>query len=56
MVDYGYNYSSLFLGYFDSEEEAALAYNIKAVELYGEFAKLNIIRTDIYIKHYEKTA
>lgn len=29
------------LGYFDSEIEAAKAYNDKAVELHGEFANLN---------------
>lgn len=29
------------LGLFDSELEAAEAYNKKAVEIYGEFAKLN---------------
>jgi len=32
-----------FLGYFDSEEEAALAYNKKAIELYGESANINAI-------------
>ena len=29
------------LGYFSTEIEAAEAYNIKAVEIFGPFAKLN---------------
>ena len=32
-----------FIGHFEEEKEAALAYNLKAIELYGEFANLNII-------------
>jgi len=31
------------LGSYNSEEDAARAYNIKAVELFGEFAQLNDI-------------
>lgn len=31
------------LGYFKDENEAAIAYNKKAIELFGEFANLNVI-------------
>ena len=37
------------LGYFDSEEKGAEAYNIEAKKLFGKYANLNII-TDINVK------
>jgi hypothetical protein len=37
------NWMTMHLGCFINEEEAGLAYNEKAIEYFGEFAKLNII-------------
>ncbi|MCV5968484.1 hypothetical protein, partial [Lactococcus petauri] len=38
-----HNKKQITIGYFNNEEEAALAYNKKAIELHGEFASLNKI-------------
>jgi hypothetical protein len=38
-----HNNRLLHLGMYASEEEAAAAYNTKAKEIFGEFARLNII-------------
>lgn len=35
------NYKPIVIGYFDTAREAAIAYNQAAIELVGEFAKLN---------------
>ena len=37
----GFNYKTIHIGYFNSEEDAARAYDTKAKELHGEFAYLN---------------
>jgi hypothetical protein len=37
------DYKMLNLGRFKTENEAGLAYNTKAKELFGEFARLNVI-------------
>lgn len=38
-----YNGKEIFLGYYDSKEEAALAYNTKAAELFGDYVRLNVL-------------
>ncbi len=35
------DYKQIEIGSFDTQEEAAIAYNKKAIELFGEFAYLN---------------
>jgi hypothetical protein len=38
-----FNYEGIYLGLFISEIDAAIAYNAKAKELFGEYARINII-------------
>jgi len=40
-MKYGKNYA---LGYFNDEVEAANAYDLKALELFGEYAKPNFVK------------
>lgn len=42
-----HNKKQYHLGSYDTENEAAIVYNSKAKELYGEFANLNIIDEDL---------
>lgn len=37
------DYKQISIGRFKTEKEAAIAYNVKAIELHGEFANINII-------------
>ena len=39
----GYNGKVIYIGLFKDEKDAGRAYNVKAKEMFGEFAKLNII-------------
>lgn len=43
MAQINCNHKYHYIGYFDTEAEAAIAYNIKAKALYGDFANLNIV-------------
>lgn len=38
------NGKNKYLGRFDSEVDAANAYNIAALELFGEFAQVNVLK------------
>ena len=42
-----FNKKSVYIGRFNTEIEAALAYNAKAIELYSADAKLNIIENKV---------
>lgn len=43
MAQIMHNYVSIYLGMFETAELAAAAYNKKALELFGDFAELNIM-------------
>lgn len=40
-ADIMYNNKKIYIGHFANEEDAARAYNLKAIELHGEYAGLN---------------
>jgi hypothetical protein len=39
----GHNYHTIYIGKFEDEGEAAKAYNLKAIELKGVGAHLNVV-------------
>ena len=41
------NYKTIYIGSFKDEDDAAAAYNKKAKELFGHFARLNIIGEEL---------
>jgi hypothetical protein len=43
VANIGVGGTCVYLGSFETAEDAALAYNQRAVEVYGEYARLNII-------------
>lgn len=38
-----YQQKHIYIGIFDTKEQAAIAYNKKAIELFGEYAHINVI-------------
>lgn len=44
------NYKRMFIGHFDNEYDAALAYNEKAKEFHGDYAKLNDVKQENGLK------
>jgi hypothetical protein len=40
------NKKAIYLGYFDNKHDAARMYNFWSVDLYGEFARINVIKEE----------
>lgn len=38
-----YKQKTIYIGSFKTKEEAAIAYNKKAIEIFGEYARLNVV-------------
>ena len=43
-AEIAFEHKRIAIGRFDTKEEAALAYNKKAYELHGEYARLNVVK------------
>ncbi len=44
-----YKGKQTYLGLFKKEDDAAISYNVKATELFGEFAHLNEVLTPTHV-------
>lgn len=49
MARISYDSKTVWLGYFDDEDDAAIAYNLASMKYHGEFAVLNTVNINLMI-------